>query len=80
MPRIYDADNSGTLFDHIKTKRKFKRDGELAEFLGEHRSIISEIRHGKRLVNSELLVRICEKAGISLKAAKAMIEAKKVAS
>jgi transcriptional regulator with XRE-family HTH domain len=78
MTRTYDADNSGALFDHIKTKKKLKRDGDLAELLGEHRSVISEIRHGKRQVNSDLLVRICDRTGMSLKSAKAMI-AKEVA-
>jgi hypothetical protein len=73
MSRISGADNSGTLFDHIKQKKKFKRDRELAEFIDEHVSVISEIRHGKRLVNSDLLVRICDRTGISLKSARAMI-------
>lgn len=72
MPK-HLMDNSGVLFDKIKEKKKFKRDCELADFLGEHNSVISEIRNGKRLVNDLLLVRICEKTGMSLKSARSQI-------
>jgi plasmid maintenance system antidote protein VapI len=66
-------DNSGTLFDNIKRKKKIGRDGELAELIGEHASVVSEIRHGRRAINDKLLVRICERTGITLKSARAQI-------
>lgn len=74
MSRVPGADNSGILFDHIKERKKLKREGDLAKFLDEHPSVISEIRHGKRTITADLLVRICEKTGTTLKAAKGMIE------
>lgn len=79
MSRTPGADNSGALFDHIKQKKKFRRDCELAEFIEANNSEISEIRHGKRKVSPTLLVRICEKTGMSLKTAKAMIDDKQPA-
>lgn len=79
MAHAPGADKSGALFDHIKKKRKFTLDGQLAEFIGANRSEVSAIRHGKREVSPVLLVRICEKTGLSLKAAKAMIDDKQLA-
>lgn len=76
MQRTYPADKSGALFDHIKAKKKFTRDGDLAEFIGANRSEVSEIRHGHREVSPVLLVRICERTGMSLKAAQAMLTVK----
>lgn len=75
MSRTYGADNSGTLFDHIKQKKKFKLEGELAIFLDEHPSVISEIRNGRRVVNDTLLIKICEKMNMSVKYAKAHLSA-----
>lgn len=80
MSRNPGADNSGILFDHIKARKKLLREGDLAKFLEEHPSVISEIRHGKRTINADLLVRICEKTGTSLKLAKTMIETDRAAS
>lgn len=77
MTKHVGPDNSGKLFDNIKTKRKIMRDFHLAAYLDEHPSVVSEIRHGKRLINDKLLVRICEKTGISLKSARAQIDAGK---
>lgn len=76
MSKAQGPDNSGKLFDNIKRKRKIKNDGELAVLIGEHASVVSEIRNGKREINDKLLVRICENAGLTLKAAKLQIAAR----
>lgn len=73
MRKEVGRDNSGMLFNNIMKKRKLKRDLHLANYLGEHASVISEIRNGKRALNDLLLVRICEKTGISLKSAREQI-------
>lgn len=78
MPTPKAKDNSGVLFDNIMEKRKLTRDSHLAVFLDTPRSIISEIRGGRRLVSSGLLVRICEKTGMSLKTAKEQIATPRV--
>lgn len=77
MQRTYSSDKSGTLFDHIKAKKKLAREGDLAKLIGANASEVSEIRHGKRKVSDVLLVRICERTGISLRTARAMLPAKK---
>lgn len=74
MSKAQGPDNSGKLFDNIKRKRKIKNDGELAVLIGEHASVVSEIRNGKREINDRLLIRICDAANITLKAARAQID------
>lgn len=66
-------DNSGALFNNIMAKHKLKRDADLAEFTGMTKSYISEVRHGKREVGDQVLVRICDRTGMSLKSVKAQI-------
>lgn len=73
MTKTVGPDNSGTLFDHIKEKKRILRDCALAVYLGIPRSTISEIRHGKREINGLILVRICDITGMSLKSARAKI-------
>lgn len=73
MATMKRTDNSGTLFNNIMAKHKLKRDADLAKFTGMTKCYISEVRHGKREVGDQVLVRICEKAGITLKSAKAQI-------
>lgn len=73
MRKQYGPDNSGALFDSIMKKNKFTRDIELAEYLDEYPSAISQIRTGKRQIGPALLVRICGKTGLTLKAAQAKI-------
>lgn len=66
--------NSGKLFDNIRRKYKLGNDGELADFIAAHRSEISEIRHNKREISDQLLVRICRCTGMTMKSALAQIE------
>lgn len=73
MATARGPDNSGKLFDNIKKRKKLSNDGALAEFIEAHRSEVSEIRHGKREISDVLLVRICDKAKLSLAAARAQI-------
>ncbi len=73
MPSEKPKDNSGALFDNIMRKKELTRDSHLALFLDTPRSVISEIRGGRRHVSPGLLVKICEKTGLTLKAAKAQI-------
>lgn len=74
MQKNYPDDKSGGLFDYLKIKLKCRTDGDLAEKIETKRSVISEIRHGKRMVNDVMLVRICTIANIPLKKAKTLIE------
>lgn len=73
MTSALGRDNSGKLFDNIKLKKKLASEGELAALIGEHRSVVSEIRHGRREISDALLVRICTATGLTLKAAQAQI-------
>lgn len=76
MTKTQIKDNSGGLFDYLRTRYKKQTDSELAVFIGTPASVVSEIRHGKRLVNDHLLVRICLASNLSLKKALALIEHK----
>lgn len=73
MPTSKMPDNSGALFRKIKEKYRLNSEGELAEFIGTNRSIVSEIRHGKRTIPDVMLVRICDATGMTLKAARKLI-------
>lgn len=71
MPK--EEDKSGMLFNWIKDRYKLRNDGELATFIKTQRSIVSEVRHGKRAVNDVMLVRICDVTKLTLKKARALI-------
>lgn len=73
MRKQYGPDNSGKLFDSIMKKNRIKRDYMLAEYLDETPSTISQIRTGRREISAQMLVRICGKTGMTLKAAQAKI-------
>lgn len=73
MPKAVQDDKSGGLFDYLKVKYKLSNEGKLADFIETLPSVVSEIRHGKREVNEVLLVRICNKTGMSLKKAQVLI-------
>lgn len=73
MPKQDIGGNAGGLFLYLKTKYRLNTDGDLADFTETARSVISEIRKGKREINEVMLVRICNKTGISLKKAQALI-------
>lgn len=73
MRKPQGPDLSGKLFDVIMKKRKFTKEKELAEYLGEHISAISQIRNGHREISAEMLVRILDTTGMTYKAAKAHI-------
>lgn len=73
MPTAQLPDNSGALFNKIKEKYRLASEGDLAEFIGTNRSIVSEIRHGKRVIPDVMLVRICDATGMTLKAARKLI-------
>ena len=73
MTKTKIEDNSGGLFDYLRTRYKMPTDSQLAEFIGTTSSVVSEIRHGKRVVNDQLLVRICLASNLSLKKALALI-------
>lgn len=73
MTNAKGPDNSGKLFDNIKRRKKLSKEIELAQMIGEHPSVVSEIRHGKRVINDMLLMRICERVGISIKSARSQI-------
>lgn len=66
-------DNSGTLFDDLLKRFKLRNDAELAAHIETTKSYISEVRNGHREIGDSLLVRICEKSGLSLKTAKSKI-------
>lgn len=74
MHKDEQVDNSGKLFDYLRAKFKLNSEGELAIFCNTQPSVISEIRHGKRVVNDILLVRICTKTGMTLKKAQGLIK------
>lgn len=73
MAKVELLDKSGALFDYIIEKYRLKHDGELAEKIQTQRSIISEIRNGKRHINEVMLVRICDITGMSLKKVRQLI-------
>lgn len=73
MTKTKIEDASGGLFDYLRTRYKISTDSQLAEFIGTTSSVVSEIRHGKRVVNDQLLVRICLASNLSLKKAMALI-------
>jgi len=73
MARIELNGNAGGLFSYLKTKHKLSTDGKLAELIGCKPSEISQIRHSKRIINEALLVRICDRTGMTLKKVQALI-------
>lgn len=66
-------DKSGSLFNDIMTRYKLRNDAALAEHLQINKAYLSQIRNGKREIGDTVLVRICEKTGLSIKTAKAKI-------
>lgn len=73
MPTAPQPNNSGALFNKIKEKHCLETDGDLADFISTKRSIVSEIRHGKRTIPDVMLVRICDATGMTLKAVRKLI-------
>lgn len=68
-------DKSGALFDDLMKRFKLRNDAELAAYVETTKSYISEVRNGHREIGDSLLIRICEKSGLSVKTAKAKIAA-----
>lgn len=78
MTKTRINDRSGELFNYVMLKHRLKRDTDLADFLGTTKSYVSEIRNGRTEVGAAMLVRICERAGVTLKMARAKLEEKGV--
>jgi len=74
MRKQQGPDMSGKLFDVIMKKQKITKEKDLAEYLGEHQTAISQVRNGHREISAEMLMRILDKTGMTYKAAKAHIQ------
>lgn len=59
--RDYPHDNSGSLFDDLKSKYDLQSDAALARLIDTHPPEISLIRQGLRNVSDELILRIHER-------------------
>lgn len=72
-PRINDK--SGALFNNIMRRFKLARDVDLARFIETPTYYVCEVRNGKREIGDKVLLRICERTGLSVKTARAQIAA-----
>jgi len=61
------------LLDELQRKLKLKNDRQLSEFLDISPPTICKIRTGKRLPSGEIIIRIHELTGMSIKSIKELI-------
>ena len=74
-PKGHEAgqDASGRLFDTLLSRQGFTRDNQLAEWLGYHRTAISNIRRGAQPVSAPMRDVVAEKAGMTLEQVERLI-------
>ena len=73
MAQEAKQDNSGGLFDYLRTKHKLNNDKKLGELLDTSPAVISQIRNGEREIREVLLVRICLRTNMTLKKVQTLI-------
>ena len=67
--------NPKALIDHVKKKLGVKRDYELVKIIGFNASVISKVRHKRKLLSAELLLALHDATGIPIKEMKQMMGA-----
>ena len=73
MTNPRNNDLSGALFNNLMRRFDLARDIDLAVFIGTPAYYVPEVRNGKRVIGDRVLLRICEKTGMTVKAARAKI-------
>jgi len=67
--------NAKALIDHVKKNLGVKRDYELVRIIGFNASVISKVRHKRKLLSAELLLALHDATGIPIKEMKQIIGA-----
>ena len=67
--------NPKALIDYVKQHLGVKRDYELVKIIGFNASVISKVRHKRKLLSAELLLALHDATGISIKEMKRLMGA-----